>query len=347
MYLMDRISQMAGLIASRGGGGFGLTRAAAEHFSEADPLPQDDMLDGYVGLAERLKGAPRFILDPTATRTMVELNLGRPLVTREAIEHVRVPYTKMWVEWDDGDRERLREKFGKPLSYAELRPMPGRVGFLLEVDRGGRAGTATWAWTSPGENEYCPNIGAVQPYFDLDQHFELPPDRIEGLFKGNLAALWRDNPVQLEALFDIWRTAEHLPSPWGQAYFRALGNDPLAISLSYADTVGEYIAIWAIVLMLTASRPVLDATPVDLARLNKQRAKRHDPPLLDHTRLSLRLTPQEQRPVMRGELGYGRKSPRVHLVSRYLARRGDRHWLVEPYWRGRGETISRHVQVKG
>jgi hypothetical protein len=331
MYLMDRISQMADLVAAHGSG----------------DLNGDGLLSCYTDLAARLAGAPRFILDPTATRTMVELNLGRPKVTREAMEHVRVPYPKMWVEWDDGDRARLREKFDRPLTHAELRPMPGRVGFLLEVEKGGRAGTATWAWTSPGNNENYPNIGAVQPYFDLDQRFEMPPDRVEGLLKGNLAEMWIDNPVQLDALFDIWRTAEHLPSPWGHTYFRALGNNPLAISLSYADTVGEYIAIWAIVLMLTTSRPVVDLKPVDLAKLNKQRAKRHEPPLLDHTRVALRLTPQEHRPIMRSEPGFGRKSPRVHLVSRYLARRGDRHWLVEPYFRGRGEMIHRVVNVRG
>jgi hypothetical protein len=348
MYLMDRISQMAGLIAARGGGGWGFTPAAAQTFA-AKPLSDgggDDLLRGLTDLAERLHGAPRFILDPTATRTMVELNLGRPKVTFDALEHIRVPYSKMWVEWDDGDRAALRNKFDRPLTHAELRPMPGRVGFLLEAEKGGRAGTATWAWTTPQSEDY-PNIGAVQPYFDLDQHFSMPPERVEALLKGNLAELWLDNPVQLKALFDIWSTAVHRPSPWGEVYFRALGNNPLAVSLSYADTVGEYIAIWAIVLMLTTSRPVVDLKPVDLSRLNKQRAKRREPALLDHTRVALRLTPQEHRPIMRGEAGFGRKSPRVHLVSRYLAHRGDKHWLVEPYFRGKGKTISRHVHVKG
>lgn len=329
MYLMDEITSFA----------------AALRRKRADPVVR-----GYIDLADRLVGAPRFLLDAKATRTAVELNLGRPKVTLDAMAHLHIPYSKLWVEWDDGDRQRLREKFDEVQDYAELRPMPKRVGFLLEADEGGRRGTATWAWMPPAsEGLGVPNIGAVQPYFDLDRRFELPEGRIgEGLLKGNLAQLWLDSPVQLNALFDIWRTCEHLPSEWGgRHYWPALGNDPLMIDLCYSDVVGEYIMIWAVMLMLTASRPLLAMTPVDQGKINKHRVRRGEEPLLDHTRVSLRLSPKEQRPLIRSELGYTRKSPRVHLVSRYLARRGDKHWVVEPYWRGSGQVISRHVHVQG
>src|SRR4051812_5557064 len=167
MYLMDSICQTAALIG-------GARR-------------NDPVLGGYADLAARLQGAPRFLLDAKATRTVVELNLGRPKVTVEAMAHVRVPYPRVWVEWDDADRQQLREKFDGPLAFAELRPMPGRVGFLLECEPGGRAGTATWAWTpGPGPNQQkidgqvIPNLGAIQAYFDLDRRFELSPERVEG-----------------------------------------------------------------------------------------------------------------------------------------------------------------------
>jgi hypothetical protein len=63
--------------------------------------------------------------------------------------------------------------------------------------------------------------------------------------------------------------------------------------------------------------------------------------------VSLRLAPvgATLRPVQ--PLGYLRKSPRVHLVSSYLARRGDKHWIVEPYWRGSGDVIHRQTHVRG
>jgi hypothetical protein len=312
----------------------------------------DPVLDGYIDLAERLTGAPRFLLDAGAMRTCVELNLGRPKVTLDAMAHLRIPYPKLWVEWDDADRQRLRDKFPwEKLSYKELRPLPGRVGFLLEADEGGRRGTATWAWTTPNGTAVgglnVPNIGAIQPYFDLDQRYHLPEREIEGLLKGNLATLWVDNPIQLAALFDIWRTAEHRTSAWGEHYFAALGNDGLVRALAAGDVVGEYIVLWCTMLMLTASRPLLTYNSVDLSRLNKHRVRKGEVPLLDHTRVSLRLAPvgATLRPVQ--PLGYLRKSPRVHLVSSYLARRGDKHWIVEPYWRGSGDVIHRQTHVRG
>lgn len=325
MLLMDMVAQTAAMIGAT----------------------DEPVLAGLVDMAHRLEGAPRFLFDDAATRTAVELNLGRPKVLREAMAHLRIPYTKLWVEWDDRARQKLRDKFDKPLEFAELRPNPLRIGFLLEADPAGRRGTATWAWSSPQSALHggVPNIGAVQPYFDLDQRFFLPADRVEGLMGGNLAALWRDNPVQLEQLFDIWRTSEHRISPWGKDYLAL--SDELHRQLAYADVVGEYIMIWCSLMLLTASRPIIDLTPVDLGRLNKQRVKKGKVPLFDHTRVTLHLTRQAHDPVLRGPLGYSRKSPRVHLVASYLARRGNKHWVVSPYWRGKGEMISRHVQVVG
>ena len=62
-----------------------------------------------------------------------------------------------------------------------------------------------------------------------------------------------------------------------------------ALAHSYADVYGEYIMIWAAIMMLTASRPIIDCQPVDLTRLNRARGKRGEPPRLDHTRVTLHL----------------------------------------------------------
>jgi hypothetical protein len=326
MHLMDMVTQTAAKIAHIG------------------PEPT---LRGYTDLAARLEGCPRYILDANACRTAVELNLGRPKILREAMTHLHIPFRRMWVEWEDADRQKLRERFPEPLTYPELRPMPGRVGFLLESDESGRRGTAIWAWDTPRGSPDIPNIGLIQPYFDLDRIFPLTPERTEGLLKGNLAALWMDNPTQLESLFDIWRTAQHRPVAWARDFWNCLPDPVLAEALSYSDVVGEYIMIWSVLLLLTASRPIVDLSHVSLTKLNKQRRKKAKVPLLDHTRVSLHLTPQAERPIVRGPLGYSRKSPRIHIVSSYLARRGTRHWIVQPYMRGSGAQIHRVVTVRG
>jgi hypothetical protein len=305
----------------------------------------DPALRAYVELSDQLKGTPRFILDANATRTAVELTLGRPKILIEAMQHLIIPYRRLWVEWNDGDRQKLRDRFSEPDGYSELRPMPGRVGFFLETDKTGRRGSASWAWSAPGS--VIPNVGVIQPHYDLDHTFDLHPDRYYGLIKGNLAMMWQNNPIQLSALLDIWRTCEHRPVSWAEQFWSMLPNRELAKALSYSDVVGDYITIWVVMLMLTSSREVIRYQPVSMAKLNKHRIKRGDTPLLDHTNITLHLTPQHQRPIVRSHLGYSRKSPRVHMVSSYLARRGNKHWLVYPYMRGSGDAIHRVVNVKG
>ena len=334
MYLMDTLNQCASAIRS----------ASPSLFREAGP-----MMWGYADLADRLKGAPRYLLDVKAVQMMVELTLGRPRVLRDAMAYCRVPYRRMWIEWADGDRQKFNERFREEhLEFAELRPYPERIGFLLEADETGRRGTATWAWTSPqSQTTGFPNVGCFQPHYDLDRVFPLDDEGRIGLLDANLAKIWKDNPIQLQAFLDIWRTCEHRLCSWGPSYLASLPNPNLALQLSRADVIGEYITIWTVLLMLTASRPVIWETPIDMGRLNKRRIKRRELPLLDHTRVTLKMAPHVERPVIRGELGYARKSPRIHMVSSYLARRGDRYWVVQPYWRGQGEVIHREVRVRG
>ena len=227
---------------------------------------------------------------------------------------------------------------------------------LIEAEPGGRRGQVTWFWTGAdlGEDiERFPNIAPICPFFDLDAQIPQPADRITGFLKGNLAKIWHDHPVQMEALFSIWRTADHRPSPWGNIYMRSIvlrhGEKTLREQLPYmfSDVYGEYIEIWCVLLMLTASKTVVDYRDVSRAKINKHRAKAQKPPLLDHTEVTLHINPRTVAGRPGQPLGYKRKSPRVHMVSSFLNRRGSKHWIVQPFWRGEGEVIHRQVRVKG
>jgi hypothetical protein len=332
MYLMDTINQ------------------AAERIRAASLVPTTQMMAAYADLGTRLQGTPRFLLDARACQMAVELNMGRPKVLREAMRYARVPYRRMWIEWNDADRQELRDRFSDEMEFAELRPMPGRIGVLLEADEAGRRGTATWVWTSPSSiASGFPNVGCIEPHFDLDQTFPLDAESREGLGKAKLCQFWMDNPIQLEAFFDIWQTCEHKLAAWGPQYLTQFSDPQLAYALSRSDVVGEYIMLWCILLMLTASRAVVRHEAVDMGKVNKHRAKKHEVPLLDHTRVTLNLAPHVERPVMRSS--YQHKSPRIHMVSSFLTtrhtREGTRHMIIQPYWRGQGEVIHRQVHVRG
>jgi hypothetical protein len=322
--------------------------------------PRDPVLRIYGSMQARLQGTPRFLLDDAAIATAVELTLGRPKVLFDAMMHCRVPYPAMWVEWLESGREQLRRTFGGGPEYlvTKDRPLPTRLGFLIEADKEtGRRGRVTWAWNSGSHIELngvnFPNIGAISPYFDLDNQTPQSADRIKGFLNGNLAKLWQDNPTQLEGLFSIWRTADHRPSNWGASYLDIIhqrgGESALRKSLEnmYADVYGEYIIVWGVLLMLTSSRRIVEYKTIDNSKLNRARAKRRQVPLLDHTKVVMR-TDKLWVQGQRGQpLGYQRKSPRIHMVSSYLSHRGNKHWVVMPFWRGSGPTIHREVRVKG
>jgi hypothetical protein len=303
----------------------------------------------YASLTERLRGTPRFLLDENATRVMVELTLGRPKVLREALRHFRIPYPAMWIEWPEAARDTLRQAFGGA-HFTPDRPLPQRLGFLIETDDSGRRGAVQWLWTASDmpQDLPIPNIAPIGPYFDLDGDFEQPVTQLLGLLDANLCKLWRTNEIQTDALLGIWRTAQHKPmAKWGTEYLARYVHDDHALGGCYADVYGEYIVVWAALLLLTASRPIVNYSHVDLTKLNKHRKAKGRSLLLDHTVVSLRLSDNV---TWRGQgvpLGHARKSPRVHMVSSYLARRGDKHWVVAPYFRGSGDTIHRVTRVKG
>jgi hypothetical protein len=260
-------------------------------------------------------------------------------VFRDAMRHIRLPCPRLWVEWPEVYRERLRRELQDVPDPSK--PVPERLGFLIESD--GRKGTVTWAWQNPPLKDLPnpPNISPFDVQFDLDAQIPQEFGLLEGLKNATLGQLWRDNPVQLEALCDIWRTSRHVPSVWGSRWLRRLGKDGERYFLS--DVYGEYIGIWAIVLLLTASRPTVEYKEVSREKINKARTKKRAMPLFGHIEVTMHLNHRVVAPVQRGSSG--RRSPRLHIVSGYLARRGDKHWLISPYQRGSGDAVERHVKV--
>jgi len=296
----------------------------------------------FTDLERRMRLCPRFLLDEHVVRSAIELSLGRPTVFREAMRHIRLPYERLWVEWKEKHRERLRQDF---LDYVPdpLKPVPDRIGFLIEGQ--GRKGTVTWLWQNP-PLQGLPNPPNVSPFdvqFDLDACIPQEFGLLEGLQNATLGKLWQDNPVQLEALFNIWRTSRHVPSTWGREWLSRYGKDVERFFLS--DIYGELIGVYAVLLLLTASRPTVEYKQISQAKINKARIKKRVAPLFDHTEVTMHLNHRAVASVSRGPLERIRRSPRLHIVSGYLARRGDKHWLVSPYQRGSGDAIERHIKV--
>ena len=174
---------------------------------------------------------------------------------------------------------------------------------------------------------------------------------MDALKRNQLVAPWLSNPVQETAFLEIWETSEHKPTPSGLDFLYKVmktgRNIETALDNFYCDVYGEYVNFWAVMLLLTASRPVVEYIPVDRSKINKVRSKKRQSPLLDHHEVTMHLIKHSKREIERGPLDFTRKSPHIHLVGRYLNHRNDKHWIVEPYMRGSGEPVPKHIHVRG
>jgi hypothetical protein len=337
MYLMDSIIEISHEIKQR-----------------IFEYPNSDAILGiFPVLEQKLKGCPRFLFDENAIHTAVELTLGRPKVLREAMAHLTIPYPKMWIEWPESGREKLRQTLTVDSIEMPNRPLPKRLGFLIETENG-RSGVVTWAWDNHNiGKDVAPNICPISAFFNLDSNFgESSKSYISSFLDANLARIWKDNPIQLNSLMSIWNTSVHKPSDWGEKFLATASIYPFQSKVEridnfYADVYGEYIMVWSCLMLLTSSKKIVDFNQIDMSKLNKARKSVNKAPKLDHTIVSIHIGEGTQTINQQGTpLGFARKSPRVHLVCSYLARRGNKHWVVQPYWRGSGEIISRHVKVK-
>jgi hypothetical protein len=303
----------------------------------------------YVALADKLaprRGPPpqRFVFDQRAATMATELTVGRPKPFREVLNSIILPYSGLWLEWEDRHRETLRKRFPQNPIMAELRPLPERFGFYVEAIPGGnyRQGRITWVWTQRMGTKRrlmgalnlddMPNVSGVTTVFDLDQ--EWPIDLIDR-YPLLLADIWADNPIQNEAFHAIWRTATYEVN---EEAIEMYGKGEFIRSMMFADVVGEYIMFWACMLVLknlvdsrNSTRTRTTSKPVLMERLNRQRLRQEKFPLLDHRVVSITegVVPSRSR----SPLDYRRKSPHIHLVSHYLGRHGK---IVFPYTRGFG-----------
>jgi hypothetical protein len=131
MYLMDEIAATA-------------FRVTPDDWAEP-------ILRIFPELVERMRATPRFLLDEHVIRAAIELSLGRPTVFREAMRHLRVPHKRLWVEWQETSRDTLRRRLQEDKRPPDpLKPIPERLGFLVEAEPGGRRGVVTWAWRECG-----------------------------------------------------------------------------------------------------------------------------------------------------------------------------------------------------
>ena len=248
---------------------------------------------------------PRYVLDDHASSACTELIRSAEGMFDPASELLRLPSGCFWLE--------MREEAFSPGD----RPEGGRIGVLVQAEQSGRCGFIRHFSAKP--DGLCHEL-PVWTEFDFDQ----PPQPSERSFK-----LSHGEFGHLAQLLD--HAVVHLDRHWAAS--PAVGDraNPLEY---FAEAVWFDFPLIAAFAALLNSPEIVATRGSDLHRLNRARARRGRPPLLDHVEVRLVLG-EEQRHAASVGVRH-RTPPRLHFVRGHLV-----HRFGKTFWRTshlRGDT---------
>jgi hypothetical protein len=332
----------------------------------------DDPFDMLGSIGRGLQDAERFVLTDDIAMAGYQLIRSRPSSLLSAMPMCRVPYPRVWMEWNGkasdaagwpflSTYERLNFK-NAPLFHRHL---PIKLGCLIEADERGEQGTMTWAWMLPDRSlsasgmsvnfDYTGNImdWATRELGD-DEWLELVKrlhrnnsnlDKMEAAMRETCWKAIAGDPKEREALARL----SDYELPWfsrhATKFIAALTPDtvPEITRAWMGDIVGECPFVSAVFTMMN-SRNAVEHEPNDVSKLNKARAKKGKPPILSHRITRLHLTKARMRDAERS--GMSRAEMRTHMVrGHFKLRRTGVYWW-SAFVRGRGAGAKReHYEV--
>ncbi|WP_447929953.1 hypothetical protein [Sphingopyxis fribergensis] len=276
---------------------------------------------GASAYADAVRSCPlRYVLDDVVTDVCFQLLDTDRGMLNPANALLRVPAQQFWVEWFE-DRPAPETNEGHRRRNA---------GLLIDAATNGRSGTIHSFWKND-EGETVSSQIYIE--FDLDNSLTMEADTIR--------ARHIESP-EFQPLLDcmIFRI-----DPAWIAYFATLDANQRrqAMQQCAAMTWFDLAFIFAFA-MLLASKGNVDSQASDLSRLNRARAKRGKPPLLDHVEARLCL---DDRPASVPDKGGVRNAPRLHQVRGHMVRRANLTFWRTTHLRGDPGTIllQRNIRV--
>lgn len=247
----------------------------------------------------------RYVLQPNvAGRCRDLLRTDRAMFDRRN-GLLRSSAPSLWLEWVEGDG--------------------CRVGLLATSDEAGRAGTVEVVW---GQREGGPVLGQAALQFDFDGRPAAPSDGSLGFAIPSAA-----HPMADHVIFTV-------PKAWADHLF-ACGEMPgrAAVERVCVSILRDAEMLFAFTALLL-HRPEIELVRSDLAKINRQRAKRDKTALLDHLEASLSLDPSRF-----GSVGNGmwHRSSRLHVVRGHMVHRGDAMFWRRSHLRG---DLTRPIQSR-
>ena len=337
----------------------------ADHILAARGTPLD--IHGTItSFAASLETAERFVLSDDIGMAGYQLIQSKPASLLDAMPLCRLPYPSMWFEWGGTCADLAGwNQFPtcEPPGHRDFaRPIPWRMGCLVEGEDNGQRGQMTWAWMHKASGV---NVCGLGVNFDWSKDGDViadarralgspPTDTVAELFMrrwlGELPDAGLDevmrlhkgwgkianDPKQREAVRGLLRHERSWFSTHAHALVSfALDNMPedflKLVTAWEGDICGEAPFVAAVVLMLN-SRNAVDREPADLGKLNRARRRRGRVEFLPHTVTRLHLSHARMRNAEAS--GMTREAMRQHIVrGHFKIRKTGVYWWT-PFLRG-------------
>jgi hypothetical protein len=252
---------------------------------------------------------------------------------------IHLPAPQMWVEWNDAPRAHVMEHVysGKGVANRtslELSEPPAqfpvRAGILISASRDGRRGMLKTFWS---DRSGILNLAPAETHLDLESGWFATEGKSP--FDGGWVRISAPDP-DLESLLNCMRF--RIDPQWA-SYYQHYARDPTGRAEVLRSTIATVACDMPIALafcLLLGANGALESRPVERSRLNRNRARKGKPYLLDYVEVCYPLLPAEI-PTTHARPAGGPPSRRrrQHLVRGHLVRRHNQlHWRVA-HLRGR------------
>src|SRR5215471_6335411 len=253
------------------------------------------MLGGISTIVNELKQAQCFQLSQDISFACSDVLRSRPSSLLSAIDMIRSPYQRTWVEWSPSEREGNRDNFA---IFEHEKPMPKRVGALIWTDEKCSRGFMILAWEhKDGSLMMCP-LGVI---FNWDSGDGTP------VIEQYLTSMYGDTDwVKRTVASKVSWVRENLPDKWqrfdGDEREKAAAHElsvrgeiiPLEPFVPFLaefglkpgvdwyesfcdDLAGELPFIEAFFLLLNSKNSIIRQEKDNLTKLNKARARNKKP----------------------------------------------------------------------
>jgi len=324
-----------------------------------DGYPHDRGVDP---VRRRIAASQLFVLDRDASAMAASVALSRPTSVLSTLPWVRLPFDPMWIEFENVNLRTAMADFGSPnIQVSGARTFIERSGFLLTMDGEDLVMDYVHADRDLESERRAVDLSPVRGRFALRGDTTPPPipfsmfevhERARGRLRQHQAAMAADPAeyaaeVKLRTMFswephpDLERTRRNI---WGM-----IGEGGMArMEAEQGEEMYRLFSLQILpALILLNCRNAVETERVGVSpKLNRNRAAKGRPPLVEHLVVRMRLSPRAKASGHERGGGGSGASRGTLVMGHFKVRKSGIFWWSPHARRGYGAVTRTTILTK-